>query len=47
MLAEQGAFPVYFKTKPHPMITDGPNVLTRAMRNLSGFLTAQKFTLQR
>ena len=30
---------------PTILITDGPNVFTRAMRNLSGFLPAQKFTL--
>ena len=30
---------------PTILITDGPNVLTRAMRNLSGFLPAQKFKL--
>ena len=32
---------------PRILITDGPNVLTRAMGNLSGFLPTQKFTLQR
>ena len=32
---------------PRILITDGPNVLNRAMRNLSGFLHTQKFTLQR
>ena len=32
---------------PRILNTDGPNVLTRAMRNLSGFLHTQKFTLPR
>ena len=31
---------------PRILITDGQNVLITAMRNLSGFLPTQKFTLQ-
>ena len=30
---------------PTILTIDGPNVLTRAMRNLSGFSPAQNFTL--
>ena len=30
---------------PRILITDGPDVLTRAMRNLSGFLHTEIYTL--